>query len=150
MSGLVQPAGDASIDLGSDLTPGPPSSALLLGKPRLPPSSPLASSRSHPCLFLEVAETEGGRESAGRQGLGVRNGGEVDTRRAEGRHEGGWRTSKSGLPELAPSATHVHSHLLHLRPPPLTLDTLQWCSSSRLNPCRKELGDLGKWITRNK
>lgn len=30
MSGLVQPAGDASIDLGSDLTPAPaPSSALL-------------------------------------------------------------------------------------------------------------------------
>lgn len=50
------------------------------------------------------------------------------------------RTSKSGLPSwlpaclpacllAAPSATHVHSHLLHLlRSLPLTLDTLQWCS----------------------
>lgn len=39
------------------------------------------------------------------------------------------------LARAAPSATHVHSHLFHLRrPPPLTLDTLQWCSSLRLNP----------------
>lgn len=78
------------------------------------------------------------------RGLGVRDGGEVDTRRAEGWYEEGWRTSKSGLPELAPSATHVHSHLLHLRPAPLTLDMLQWCSFSRLNLNRNELEDLAK------
>jgi len=73
------------------------------------------------------------------RGLGVRNGGEVDTRRVEGRHERGWRTSKSGLPELAPSVLYARSLSPPTPPPPLTLDTLQWCSSSRLNPCRNEL-----------
>lgn len=40
--------------------PPPSSSSANLDQP---PSSPLAPSRSHPCLFLEVAETEGGRGS---------------------------------------------------------------------------------------
>lgn len=128
MSGLVQPAGDASIDLGSDLTPRPPPSALLLGHPRPPPSSPPASSRSHPCLVpggrRGRARKRERRESAGRQGVD----GEVWWL---GRHEEDREAARRRVEDLevrfaraAPSATHVHSHLLHLRrPPPLTLDS---------------------------
>lgn len=136
MSGLVQPAGDASIDLGSDLTPGP----------LHPPSSSSANpeTTSFGCSGLLVAklplpggrrdrERKRQRESAGRQGVDVRDGGEVDTRRAKGRLRKRVEDLEVRLARATPSTTHVHSHLLHLRPPPLTLDTLQWCSSLRLN-----------------
>lgn len=62
MSGLVQPAGDASIDLGSDLTPAPaPSSALLTTPDHLLRLS--SNLVVKPPLFLEVAEAEGERGS---------------------------------------------------------------------------------------
>lgn len=108
MSGLVQPAGDASIDLGSDLTPGP------LHPP--PSSSANPETTSFVYSGLHVAKpplpVPGGRrdrgrkrqrESAGRQGMDVRDGGgKVDTRRAKGRLRRRVEDSKSGLPELPP------------------------------------------------
>lgn len=108
MSGLVQPAGDASIDLGSDLTPGP------LHSPPSSSANPETTSFAYSGLLVAKPPlpVRGGRrdrgrkrqrESAGRQGVDVRDGSEVDTRGGpRGSFEGGWRTSKSGLPELPP------------------------------------------------
>lgn len=123
MSGLVQPAGDASIDLGSDLTPFlRPNhlfrlSSSLVAKPPLPvPGGRRDRGRKRQ------------RESAGRQGVDVRDGGEVDTRWvAEGMAEGG-----GGGPRGPACPSYPLGYARSLSPPPpppsLTLDILQWCS----------------------
>lgn len=127
MSGLVQPAGDASIDLGSDLTPflRPDHlfrlSSSLVAKPPLPvPGGRRDRGRKRQ------------RESAGRQGVDVRDGGEVDTRwAAEGTAESGGGGPRS---PACPSYPLGYARSLSPPPPPpsLTLDMLQWYSFTHL------------------
>lgn len=111
MSGLVQPAGDASIDLGSDLTPffRPPSR-------RTPTTSFVSSSLvAKPPLPVPGGRRDRGnrRESAGRQGLGVRNGG-------WGRHEEGWGAAWRRVEDLEVRLARAGplSYARSLSPPP--------------------------------
>lgn len=118
MSGLVQPAGDASIDLGSDLTPFLRPDHLFRLSSSLVAKPPLPCSWRSPRPREEEATRKCGKTGGGCEGW--RWGRHEMGRRGDGGRRG-WRTSKSGLPELPPrlrtftltSSTSAFSYVRH-------------------------------------